>query len=276
VIANQAAGADRDAQPRSSLRDTPVGAVLFDYGLTLVQFQRPTAAIEEAQSAIARCIEAAGFDPPPLALLRSAVHDRVEAEVAAHEASGVDEEVDVAVLEREAFAGLGLELDDDLVEVCSRIAQQAWFGAVRLYPDAEGTLRALRGLGLRLGLCSNAAYRPTSMHEQLRQVGLDSLLDAAVFSSEVGWRKPSARLFTAALEAVGAGAEHTIFVGDRMREDILGARAMGMRTVLVDRATARTDGATSKSAADAVIRSLDELPRLLEGVTVVTIRGTKN
>jgi FMN phosphatase YigB (HAD superfamily) len=107
-------------------------------------------------------------------------------------------------------------------------------------------------------------------------VGLDSLLDAAVFSSEVGWRKPSARLFTAALEAVGAGAEHTIFVGDRMREDILGARAMGMRTVLVDRATARTDGATSKSAADAVIRSLDELPRLLEGVTVVTIRGTKN
>jgi len=168
------------------------------------------------------------------------VHDRVEAEVTAHESSGALEEIDVAGLEKRAFADIGLRLDAALRDRCSALAQEAWWNGVRLYPDAIDALRALRGGGLRLGLCSNAAYRSASMHGQLHHTGLDTVIDSAVFSAEVGWRKPSPRLFAAALQALGARAEHTVFVGDRMREDIVGA-ASALGSELFDRITELPD-----------------------------------
>jgi putative hydrolase of the HAD superfamily len=249
--------------------------VLFDYGMTLVHLERPVEAVELAQDAIAQCIEAAGHPRPPASLLRSAVHDRVEAEVSAHDASGALEEIDVAALEQRAFADIGLELDTELRDRCSVLAQEAWWNGVRLYPDTIATLRALRGAGLRLGICSNASYRAASMHEQLRHTGLDTLIDAAVFSAEVGWRKPSPRLFTAALASLGASAEHTVFVGDRMREDIAGAAHAGMRTVLVARDQSAAH-AEQQDGPDAVIGSLSELPALLLAGAAVTIVGAEN
>jgi HAD superfamily hydrolase (TIGR01662 family) len=252
-----------------------VRAVLFDYGMTLVHFERPVEAIEAAQDAIARCIEAAGHPRPPASLLRSAVHDRVEAEVGAHDASGALEEIDVATLEQRAFSDIGLALDAELRDRCSVLAQEAWWAGVRLYPDTIATLRALRDAGLRVGICSNASYRAATMHEQLRHIGLDTLIDAATFSAEVGWRKPSPRLFTAALTSLGARAAHTVFVGDRLREDIVGASRAGMRTVLVarDRSAAHT---VQQDGPDAVIGSLSELPALLLAGAVVTIVGAEN
>jgi HAD superfamily hydrolase (TIGR01662 family) len=236
-------------------------AVLFDYGLTLVHFERPIAAIERAQRAIVACIEEAGQRPPPVAVLTAAVYDRVEAEVAMHEASGALEEIDVGVLEARAFADLDLRLDAPTRDRCSALIQEAWWHGVRVYPDAIDVLRRLRRTGLRLGICSNAPYRSASMHGQLHHVGVRQLVDAAVFSADVGWRKPSPRLFAAALEAVGVPAERTLFVGDCVREDVEGAAAVGMRTVLVARgARAR---AQSDHQPDAVIRSLGDLPALL-------------
>jgi len=143
------------------------------------------------------------------------------------------------------------------------------------YPDTVATLRALRYAGLRVGICSNASYRAASMHEQLRHTGLDTLIDSAVFSAEVGWRKPSPRLFTAALASLGASAAHTVFVGDRMREDIVGASRAGMRTVLVARDQSAAHG-RQQDGPDAVITSLSELPALLLAGVVVTIVGAEN
>lgn len=242
-----------------------VSAVLFDYGLTLVRFERPAESLEAAQEAIATLIETSGRPRPDGTLLREAVHDRVEAEVSSHEASGALEEIDVAVLERRAFADIGLHLDADVLDRCSVLVQEAWWRGVTPYPDTIPTLRELRNGGLRIGLCSNAAYRSTSMHAQLAHVGIDAVLDAAVFSGEVGWRKPSPRLFEAALRAVGARAEGTVFVGDRLREDVGGAAAAGMRTVLIVRDGSSPQLSESAVPPDAVIRKLSELPKLLRG-----------
>jgi HAD superfamily hydrolase (TIGR01662 family) len=261
----------------SVLGGGPITAVLFDYGLTLVEFDRPVAAIEAAQIEIAHCIGEAGHRPPAPEELRSAVHERVAAEVVAHEESGALEEIDVAELERRAFADLGLDLDAEVRDRCSRIAQEAWFQGVRPYPEVKGVLRTLRLGGLRLGVCSNAAYRPASMREQLAHVGLSGLVDAAVFSAEVGWRKPSPRIFTAALEAVGSSASSTVFVGDRPREDVTGANNAGMRTVLVQRNAASPRAIESDAQPDAVLISLAELPALLLGSAAdVTIVGKEN
>lgn len=246
----------------SLLRQGPVRAVLFDYGRTLVEVVRPVAAIEQAQQAIARCIAGAGHPAPSPALLLARVHDRVEAEVSAHEEAGHLEEIDIDAAERRAFADIGLDLADDLRDRCASIAQRAWFESMRLCPGVVDVLGELRAGGLRIGLCSNAPYRPSSMHEQLRHVGVAGLLDAAIFSGEVGWRKPSERIFRAALSALHADAATTVFVGDRLREDVAGASAAGMRTILVRRGEPG-EPPRDGPAPDAVVDSLRALPRLL-------------
>ena len=243
-------------------RGAPIEAVLFDYGLTLVHFVRPVEALAAARVAISELIAAAGHPRCPEALIAEAVHDRVAAELASHEASGALEEIDVAALEERAFADIGLDLSPNLRDQCSVLAQEAWWRGVHLYPDALDVLDQLRSAGLRVGLCSNAAYRAASMRAQLAHVGLDGVLDAAVFSAEVGWRKPSPQVFAAALDALGTRAETTVFVGDRIREDILGAAQVGMRTVLIARDESAAIGPRLREP-NAVVNSLSELPTLL-------------
>jgi putative hydrolase of the HAD superfamily len=61
-------------------------------------------------------------------------------------------------------------------------------------------------------------------------MGIAQRLDVAVFSSEVGWRKPHPAIFARALEAVGVEPGQTLFVGDTLATDIAGASALGMHT----------------------------------------------
>jgi putative hydrolase of the HAD superfamily len=62
-------------------------------------------------------------------------------------------------------------------------------------------------------------------------MGLAERLDFSVFSSEVGTRKPHPAIFERALEALAVEPERTLFVGDRLYEDVRGAGELGMTTV---------------------------------------------
>ena len=96
---------------------------------------------------------------PPAATLLAEVHDRVEAAVARHEASGDLSEIDAVAEERRAYAALGLRLSDELLDEVTALAQRAWWEGVAVSPATVATLEELRRRGLRLGLCSNAPYR---------------------------------------------------------------------------------------------------------------------
>lgn len=107
-------------------------------------------------------------------------------------------------------------------------------GAIRFsaFPDAPPALAELRGLGLRLVCVSNWDY---SLPEVLARVGLADELDGVVTSAAAGVRKPDPRLFEAALEVAGCGADEALHVGDTRAEDVEGARAAGIRVLLIDR-----------------------------------------
>lgn len=246
---------------RASLRGEPVAAVLFDYGLTLVTYTRPDASLHRAYSRIATLLppRAGGrpWDPDELLDL---VHDRVDARVAEHEGSGTLEELDIYAAHRAAYADLGLSLSADTLDTAMRLEQEAWWQGMRVAPDTVATLVVLRRAGLRLGICSNAPYRPASMRDQLAHVGLLPLVDAAVFSGEVGWRKPSPVIFSAALAALGTSAATTVMIGDRLHEDIDGAHAAGLRAI---RLREHHDDPDPGQRADAVLDRLGDLPRLL-------------
>ncbi len=237
--------------------------VLFDYGETLVRFTRPDAALAAALLRIGAVLVAAGMQPPPLNTLRFEVIDRVDREVLEHQRHGELSEISVVDASRRAYAEAGLDLDDELLDEVLRIEQEAWWQGATVDPAAIGVLDGLRRDGIRVGLCSNAPYRIRSLHAQLAYVGLDSHVDSVTFSAEVGWRKPSPRIFSAALQALGTAASATVMVGDSEVHDVAGAHAAGMRAVLL-----RRTGEDAPSTADAVIDSLSELTLALRKIGI--------
>jgi putative hydrolase of the HAD superfamily len=100
------------------------------------------------------------------------------------------------------------------------------------YPDAVPALTALRGRGLRLVAVSNW---DCSLGTVLARCGLVELLDGAISSAEAGAPKPDPAIFTAALELVGCAPAEALHVGDTREEDVVGARAAGIRALLLDR-----------------------------------------
>lgn len=101
----------------------------------------------------------------------------------------------------------------------------------RLDSTTHALLEALRKRGLKLGVVSNASEQPAVLRGELEESGIAERIDYAVFSSEVGRRKPDAEIFERALDALGIAAEAALFVGDRLYEDVRGASELGMTTV---------------------------------------------
>jgi putative hydrolase of the HAD superfamily len=98
-------------------------------------------------------------------------------------------------------------------------------------PDVPKTLDVLKRAGFRLGVISN---RDEPMHSYLEQIGLLPFLDLSLAAGEVGCWKPDPCIFTHGLQRLGCSPTETIYVGDNYYADILGARAAGLRPVLVD------------------------------------------
>ena len=99
-----------------------------------------------------------------------------------------------------------------------------------LYEDALPTLAALRAAGLRIGLVSNGQR---DLEEFARHHGLD--VDVCVGSASHGRVKPHRSIFDAALSALHALPAEAAMVGDSYADDIEGARALGIRAILLDR-----------------------------------------
>jgi putative hydrolase of the HAD superfamily len=100
------------------------------------------------------------------------------------------------------------------------------------FDDALPALEAARQRGLRLVVASNW---DVSLPEVLQRVGLLDRLDAVVTSAEVGARKPDRRVFVEALRRAEVAPADALHVGDSLREDVEGARAAGVRAVLLAR-----------------------------------------
>ena len=104
----------------------------------------------------------------------------------------------------------------------------------------HATLRALREIGLRLGLVSNGNAR--AQQRKIGALGIAPYFDAMIISGAVGLRKPDPRIFRLGLRAVDAEAAECWFVGDHPLNDILGARAAGLVAVWVRGGRAWTAG----------------------------------
>jgi putative hydrolase of the HAD superfamily len=124
----------------------------------------------------------------------------------------------------------------------------------RLYPDAVPVLRELRDRGYRLGVVSNWEEW---LEELLLALDVHALFDVIVASAPFGRAKPHSSIFQQALSVAGTAPERAVHIGDSPRDDVAGARAVGIRPILVDRRDRFADLEVERVA------SLSELLNLL-------------
>jgi FMN phosphatase YigB (HAD superfamily) len=129
-------------------------------------------------------------------------------------------------------------------------------------PDTAAVLGALRQAGIKVGLASNCLSGDAA-RVQLAADGLLDLFDIALFSNEVGYRKPGARLLQHAMTALKVDAHESCFVGDRLDRDILAARRAQMGLCVLKIAMTGSGDSLRDVSADAVIDGLGELLPLL-------------
>jgi putative hydrolase of the HAD superfamily len=221
----------------------PPRAILLDALGTLVELQPPAPRLR-------RLLAEEGFD---VSEERAAAG--IGAEIAyylAHHLEGSDRVSLEGLRDRCARAMLeALELPGLDHATARRVMMAAL--EFRPYEDAVPALRALRQDGHALVVASNW---DCSLPDWLAPAGLLELVDGVVTSADVGAAKPDPRVFRRALELAGVAAGEAVHVGDSLDKDVWGARAAGIRAVLVLR-----DGGPPPGVE--VARSLRDLPALL-------------
>jgi putative hydrolase of the HAD superfamily len=197
-------------------------AVLFDWGDTLMEWAWDPARLVAGHEAGLRAIGHEGV----------AITDRfTETYMPLIFRPGVVEEVEYPELVRRLLAEFDIAVDDAQLLAFLEAEHEVWNDAHRLAATTHALLEALRADGLRLGIVSNAFDPPQLLHADLARMGVAERVDVAVFSSEVGRRKPDPTIFRAALDRLGVAPEEALHVGDRLYEDVRGAAGVGMRTV---------------------------------------------
>jgi putative hydrolase of the HAD superfamily len=223
-----------------------VAAVIFDWGGTLT----PWHGIDVA--GLWGCICEPHF-PSAQAATHAAALDQAEREL--WQISATQHR---SATMTQLFARAGVAASEELLATYN----QAWAPHTFTDPEAADLLGYLRDNGIRVGVLSNTMW-PRAWHEGIfRRDGIFDLIDGAVYTSEIDWTKPHPEAFRAAMAAVGAtAASDCVFVGDRPFEDVHGAKAVGMRAVLIP----HSDVPAFESASpDAVISRLADLWPLIE------------
>ena len=129
------------------------------------------------------------------------------------------------------------------------------------FPHVKEILSGLRERGAGVYLLSNAQSCFTLRELELME--LRELFDGIVISSDVGYKKPSGEIFRIALEKFGIKAADSVYVGNDMRDDILGAHGAGMKTAYIETRQSRDYGDLPLPSPNYVAKDHKELKNLL-------------
>ncbi|MEO8466866.1 MAG: HAD family hydrolase [Gammaproteobacteria bacterium] len=132
------------------------------------------------------------------------------------------------------------------------------FSTAQVDPQAIAVLEQLRASGLKTAIVSNTPWGSPAeqWRGELDRLGLLDRVDEVVFCVDVGWRKPSPQPFQRAMSLLRVSAARTVFVGDDVRWDVVGARRVGIEPILISNGTVHEEGLKT-------IRELDELMPLI-------------
>lgn len=140
--------------------------------------------------------------------------------------------------------GIWMELLEDYVKKFSEDSL--------VFEDTHEMLRSLKSSGMKLGMITNGIG--DFQWRNIQMLKLHPYFDTILVSEWEGLKKPDRRIFDKALSNLDVTAEESLFIGDHEDKDILGAKSVGMKTVLIDH-----NGVVAHSHADYVVHSCKEL-----------------
>jgi len=205
-----------------------VNAVIFDFIGTLIHVTEYS--VEKSKLKLCNSLAKAGFNVAEADFLKA--YDQAYEESRLKRYSELVEVTD-AVWVAQALNRLGFETDTEDLRVKAAVAvfYQDYLNAIDPNQCAEEMLSQI-SRRYKTGLVSNFTYAPV-IYAALRKLRINKFFNAVLVSEDVGWRKPSRKIFEEALRRLNVNADETVYVGDCPAEDIGGANAMGMNTVFV-------------------------------------------
>jgi putative hydrolase of the HAD superfamily len=144
----------------------------------------------------------------------------------------VQREFDCLKLLGRKTARLGFHLDEKQIEELAYLWYKHLGDCAVLEPGLHDTLNHLLEMGLRLAILSNTFLPAAVLDRHLTKYDLLEYFSVRVYSSDTVYRKPDGRIYQRVLTRLGLPAAAAVMVGDRVREDIRGARKAGIRSVL--------------------------------------------
>ncbi|MGZ7095039.1 MAG: TIGR02253 family HAD-type hydrolase [Methanobacterium sp.] len=106
------------------------------------------------------------------------------------------------------------------------------FALLRLFPQTTKTLIFLKEKGYKLGVISNG--KTIKQWEKLIRLDLHHFFDHVITSEEARVEKPDTRIFELAMKKMECNANNSIMIGNKFREDIIGALNSGMGAILIN------------------------------------------
>lgn len=247
------------------MRDTgsgkPLKGVFFDVGGTLFTYRHLPQAIRTLLGVLAEKLE---LRHEPGELLSQFAQANKDADKAFAERP--------AYLFRDYFETVFLNWLDRLesrhlhkhVDWVEALHRKHMLDAIVPMEDLAETLDRIKAMGLYMGVVSNADEN--QLMPLIEAGNLKHWLDHWTSSEEAQSNKPDRRFFEVALGKSGLKADQVLFVGDSPEQDIAGAHAMGMRTVLITEGSSAAPMTLGKKTPepDFRIRRLSELPVIVE------------
>jgi putative hydrolase of the HAD superfamily len=148
----------------------------------------------------------------------------------------------------------GVEPRPGLVRDLAEKTRELLLATASLYDDALPFLRGLKSRGIKTAIVSNCDENTRGL---LVELGVASLVDTLILSCEVGVLKPTALIYTEALDRLGMPADAALFIDDNAAY-CAGAEALGISAVQIIR-----NGTDGQAAGAKLIRSLAEVDAML-------------
>lgn len=137
----------------------------------------------------------------------------------------------------------------------------AFSANVRLFEDVVPLLEAARAARVPVGVLTNSSSQYTQ--QKLAMTGLGGVFAVVATRDTLGFGKPDARAFRHACQLVGSAPGQTIYVGDHLEIDALGAQDAGLRAVWLQRGPVDAQGgARARARAVPVVTTLSQVPAL--------------
>lgn len=241
----------------------PIYGIIFDLMGTLATYTGSRdelhAAWRAGVGAVYRHLAVAGFNAPPEAFTRDvqAAFDAILAR------TGNPREISVADVLTQVLPRHGFAATPKQIEAAERAYFAPELAGWEALPGAVEAVESLNEEGYRLAVVSNAPSH-TFVEEVVARIGLRPYFSPVMSSARAGARKPDPRLFQAVATEWYLDPANLVVVGDGLAADIAGARAAGMRGVLVHRdANPDNAGYAGDDAPDAALAAIADLPVLI-------------